>query len=193
MGRKAHFDKEHFVQAAMEILSKGSPNDVTMQAVAERAGGPIGSLYHRFASRDHLMAEVWITVVEKFQAGFLEKLVKNDIKGAALHTPQWVRQHLSEARVLLLHRREDLITGDWPEEMKDRAARLAQELDEGLRTFIKRHFSDADSDQGIRIKFALIDVPFGSVRRYLDSGREIPPLVDDLVLETVAAILGERI
>ena len=81
MGRKAHFDKEHFVRAAMEILAKGTPNDVTMQAVAERAGGPIGSLYHRFASRDHLMAELWITLVDQFQAGFLERLSEGDVQG----------------------------------------------------------------------------------------------------------------
>ena len=192
MGRKAKFDKERFVQAAMELLAEGGLGAVTMQAVAERTGGPIGSLYHRFASRDHLMAELWITVVEQFQSGFLDRLAGGDVPGAALYTPQWVRKHPAEARVLLLYRREDLIAGNWPEETKQRAERLALDLDEGLRTFINRQFGGTKTGQSIRVQFALIDVPFGAVKRYLDMGRKIPQIVDDLVLETVTAILGER-
>ena len=192
MGRKAKFDKEGFVQAALVLLAEGGPGGVTMQAVAERAGGPIGSLYHRFPSRDHLMAELWVSVVERFQAGFLDRLAKDDVQGAALYTPRWVREHLPEAKVLLLYRREDLITGDWPKEMKLRVERLALDLDKGLHAFIERHFGNAKSEQSIRVRFALIDVPFGAVKRYLDTGREVPPIVDDLVLETVTAILGEK-
>jgi hypothetical protein len=119
-------------------------------------------------------------------------LAENDFQGAALYTPQWVRGHFPEARVLLLHRREDLLTGDWPEEMQERAARLSGELDKGIRAFIKNHFGGADSDQVVRVGFALIDVPFGAMKRYLDAGRKIPQQVDELVLETVTAILGEQ-
>ncbi len=193
MGRKARFDKEHFVRAALEILSEGGPGDVTMQAVAARASGPVGSLYHRFPSRDHLMAELWITLVNMFQGPFLKRLAAGDIEGAALHTPRWVRSHPAEARVLLLYRRETFMTGDWPEDMKVRVARLARDLEDGIRAFTRRRYGRSGGKGTIRVQFALIDAPFAAVRRYLHAGGRVPKMVDRLVLETVAAILEEKI
>lgn len=192
MGRKPRFDKKQFLDAAIEILADGGPGAVTMNAVADRVGGPIGSLYHRFPSRDHLMAELWITTVEAFQRGFLERLSADDVKGAALYTPQWVRKRYSEARALLLHRREDLLTGDWPDDMQKRSAVLGRELDDGMRSFLTRRFGRADDEQDTRVRFALIDVPFASVKPYLDAGRVVPKMIDDLVLETVHAVLGDK-
>lgn len=192
MGRKPIFYKGQLVRAAMEILAEGGPGEVAMKAVADRVGCPIGSLYHRFPSRDKLMAEMWITVVEEFQGGFLERLEADDFIGAALHTPKWVRRHTTEARVLFLYRREDLLTGDWPEDLKNRAARLAAELDDGIRSFTRRYYGEINSEKRLRVGFALTDAPLASVRRYLEEGRKPPKLVDDLLLETVKTILRKE-
>ena len=76
--------------------------------------------------------------------------------------------------------------------MVERVVRLAEKLDEGLRAFTRQCFGGSDSTRSMRVKFALIDVPFGAVKRYLDAEKDIPQQVDDLVLETVAAILGGK-
>jgi hypothetical protein len=38
--------------------------------------------------------------------------------------------------------------------------------------------------------FALLDVPYAAVRRYLITGNPPPPSVDDLIARTVRCILG---
>src|SRR5512137_519029 len=123
MGRIAHFNHEQFVDAALKIAAGQGPAAVTMAAVAGEIGAPVGSVYHRFLSRDTLLAEVWLKVVSSFQEEFLMLLKNGNGLEAALFTPGWVRSHPEEARILLLYRQEELSGGAWPEELKARALR----------------------------------------------------------------------
>ena len=120
MGRNAQFKNDQFVDAALKIAADYGPAAVTIAAVAGEVGAPVGSVYHRFLSRDVLLTEVWLRVVVSFQEAFLAALEKGDGLEAAMHTPRWVRQHSAEARILLLYRREELVAGAWPEEFKER-------------------------------------------------------------------------
>ena len=138
MGRNAHFNNEQFIDAALKIAAAQGPASVTIAAVAGEIRAPIGSVYHRFPSRDVLMAEVWLRVTASFQDEFLTALEKGEGIEAALHTPRWVRQHFPEARILMLYRREELVTGVWPEEMKERALGLSLRLDAGISEFTAR-------------------------------------------------------
>ena len=190
MGRKARFHKDHFVGAALNLLAQGGPAAVTMAAVAGESGAPIGSVYHRFVSRDVLLAELWLTIVESFQRGFIKALKRDDGLSAALHTVRWVRKHRREARVLLLHRREDLASGKWPDDMKSRTEHLAGELDDGIRAFTCSLYGRSTRRNLLRVTFALIDVPSAAVRRHLEAGNVPPKAVDDFIKETYCAILG---
>jgi len=62
-----------------------------------------GSFYYRFPSRDVLLAELWLATALAFQQGFVAAIKAGDGLTAALHTPIWVRAHLDDARVFLLH------------------------------------------------------------------------------------------
>lgn len=114
MGRSAHFNNDQFVDAALKIAAEHGPAAVTIAGVAGEISAPVGSVYHRFRSRDVLLAEVWLKVVASFQEVFLTLLERDEGLEAALHTPHWVRLHPSEARILLLYRREELVAGEWP-------------------------------------------------------------------------------
>ena len=56
------------------------PNEsaVTVASVTQHLGAPIGSFYHRFASRDVLLAELWLTTVLAFQEGFVAAIEISD-------------------------------------------------------------------------------------------------------------------
>lgn len=175
----------------MSMVAEKGPGALTVSALAKGMKAPIGSVYHRFASRDVLLAEAWIRIVESFQREFLETLAKDGLQ-AALNTIRWVREHPREACILLLYRREELVSGPWPEHLKGRAVCLSWELDSGIRSFTKKHFGHAGKETLRRTTFALVDVPLAAVRKHLQEGQKPPAVVDELVRETYLATMGSR-
>lgn len=52
---------------AIELASEGGYDGVQMREVAERAGVALGTVYHYFSSKDHLLAQAlteWLSVLE---------------------------------------------------------------------------------------------------------------------------------
>src|SRR4030088_1402378 len=110
MGR-AKFTQEDFLSAALAIASMHRPADVTIASVTALLKAPTGSFYHRFASRDVLLGELWLRAVLDFQTGIGKALDGGDGLAAALHTPAWARKHPDKARLLLLYDRHDFVSG----------------------------------------------------------------------------------
>ena len=192
MGRNAHFTNEQFIDAALKIASGQGPAGVTIAAIAGEIGAPIGSVYHRFPSRDVLLAEVWLRVVSSFQESFLQFLERGAGLEAALHTPRWVRRHPAEARIILLYRQEELVTGGWPEELKVKALELKRSLEGGIAGFTARTCGKSGRKEIDRAVFALIDMPYGAVIRHVREGRKPPKEIDDYIRQTYLTIMGER-
>lgn len=189
MGRKARYTKDNFIRAALEIISEKGPGGLTMQAVAEKSGAPIGSVYHRFKSREILLAELWVYLIESFQSGFISLLQSGDGEKAALYTLDWVRKHPNRSRVFLLYRREQLIKGTWPEDIKEKVEKLAAEVDECLADFTRRRLGTVNKQNTARVIFCLVQVPVGTAKDALESGKTIPAIYDQLVLETYNSVL----
>src|SRR6266481_5348844 len=118
----AKFSQGDFFAAALAIVAEQGPSAVTVASISERLRSPTGSFYHRFASRDVLLGELWLRTVLDFQQGITAALDADDGLGAALHTPAWVRRHLDEARLLLLYHRDDFVQGGWPASQRDGVA-----------------------------------------------------------------------
>lgn len=192
MGRNAHFNNEQFIDAALKIAAGQGPMAVTIAAVAGEIGAPVGSVYHRFLSRDVLMAKVWLRVVASFQDEFLSALEKGEGIEAALHTPRWVRLYPAEARIILLYRREELVVGDWPEDLKSRALDVKLRLDVGISEYAARTFGKAGQEEINRTVFAIIDVPYAIVLRYIRQGKKPPRQVEDYITKTYYAIMGRK-
>jgi len=194
MGRPARFERSDIAEAALRLVADGGPHALTVAALARELGAPTGSIYHRYASRDQLLGELWMDVVEGFQSGFVACLDGADgFEGAvtAAHFMcGWVREHPIEARVLLLHRRQDFVAGAWPAELVERAGALEPQLGAALRGFARRALGSAGREAMARLRYALLDAPLGAVKPYVQSHTPIPAVVDELIEATVRAALA---
>jgi AcrR family transcriptional regulator len=191
MGRPA-FEHADFLDAALALAAEGGPPAVTVGAITERLKAPTGSFYHRFASRDALLGELWLNTVLDFQRGIAAALAAGDGLGAALHTPAWVRTHLAEARLLLLHHRDDFVQGDWAKPLQDGVAAHTRRSRAAVAKFARETFGRAGSDEVRRVQFVLSEVPVAAVRQHLYRREAPPPIVDELIAATYRAIIGVR-
>ena len=186
----ATFNHSDFLGAALALAAERGPPAVTVAAISARLKSPTGSFYHRFASRDALLAQLWFNTVLAFQAGIAAALDAGDGLQAALHTPAWVREHGDEGRLLLLYHRDDFVQGDWPETLRDGLADQARLAEVRLQRFARETFGRAGADEIRRAQFVLSEVPVAAVRQHL-LRREAPPaIVDDLIRSVYRAIVS---
>jgi AcrR family transcriptional regulator len=187
---KAQFDQAGFLIAARELIAERGPQAVTVDAVAGRMGAPKGSFYYRFASRDALLGEVWLTTVLAYQQGFVAAIEAGDGLRAALHTPAWARRRLDDARLLMLYSRRDFVQGGWPAALKRGVADQAERFEGCLRTFARDAFGRAGRAEMRRATFVLAEAPLAVVKPHLERRERPPPLVDELISKTYRAIVG---
>lgn len=191
MGRPRFSDAD-FLAAALAIAAERGPAAVTIASLTERLRAPTGSFYHRFASRSVLLGALWLRTVLDFRRGIAAALDAGDGLGAALHTPAWVREHPDEARLLLLHRRDDFVQGDWPEELREQAAALAERSDAGTARFARLVFGADGPEETRRAQFLLAEAPVAAVRQHILRREPPPPLVDRLIRATFRAVVADH-
>src|SRR5271170_3232342 len=189
MGR-AQFDHADFLAAARALCAERGPAAVTVDAIIERLKAPKGSFYHRFASRDALLGELWLATVLAFQEGFVAATEAGDGLRAALHVPVWSRQQLDDARLLLLYSRHDFVGGEWPAALQRGVADQTKRVETCLRTFARQAFGRAGPRELRRATFVLAEVPTAAVKQHLQRREPPPPLVDELITKTYHAIVG---
>ena len=188
MGHPA-FDNSDFLGAALAVAAEHGPSAVTVAAISARLKAPTGSFYHRFASRDALLAELWFNTVLAFQEGIAAALDAGDGLKAALHTPAWVRGHLDEGRLLLLYHRDDFVHGDWPRALRDALSDQGRRGEARLRKFTRATFGRAGPGEIRRAQFVLSEVPVAAVRQHLMRREPPPKIVDDLIRATWHAVI----
>ena len=190
MGR-AKFSQADFLAAALAIVAEHGPSAVTVASISERLRSPTGSFYHRFASRNVLLGALWLRTVLDFQQGIRAAIDAGDGLRAALHTPAWVREHLDEARLLLLYHRDDFVHGEWPEEFRERVAAATQEMRTGSERFARQVFGCAGVEEYRLAQYLLAEVPVAAVRQHLLRREPPPALVDRLIRVTYRAVIAD--
>jgi AcrR family transcriptional regulator len=185
------FGHATFLAAARDLVAQAGPAAVTVSSVTERLGAPSGSFYYRFASRDVLLAELWLATALAFQEGFVAAIKAGDGLTAALHTPIWVRAHLDDARVFLLHHRDDFVHGSWPEALKLHVKQQARRIDACYLRFARTTLGGVDAERIRLARFVLADVPKAAVGSHLRRGEPPPPIVDKMIAVTYRAILAQ--
>jgi len=192
VARPAKYSEEQILDSAAAVLTSQGLQQVTVEAIASAMGGPSGSIYHRFATRDLILAQLWIRTVRRAQEGFLEALAQPDVRDAAhdaaLHIPRFSRAHPVDAHVLLLHRRDQLARA-WPDELTAELETLNLPLTAALDGFGARLPGRSTPSKREAIAMALVDVPYGVTRRHILADRAPPALVDRLIRSTCDCLL----
>lgn len=193
MGRAPLYPVDDILDAALVLVGEEGVQGASVAAIARRLGAPSGSIYHRFASRDLVVATLWVRTVRQFQRGFLEALQVTDpveaARRGATHTVGWAADHRREARLLTLHRRQDLLAR-WPDELGEELATLNDEVKAALVGFAERRFGRGDAEVLGRVRFALVEIPYAAARQMLLADQPLPWLVDSVVAASQAALDG---
>src|SRR5258705_11311708 len=185
------FEHTAFLAAARDLAAQNGPAAVTVTSVTERLGAPTGSFYYRFASRVLLPAELWLATALAFQRGFVAAIKAGDGLTAALHTPVWVRSHLDDACVFLLHHRDDFVQGGWPAALTARVAQQARRVDACYKRFARDALGGANASMLRLARVLLADLPKAAVRPPLRRRRPPPLILDDMIRITYGAILNQ--
>ncbi|NMO04752.1 TetR/AcrR family transcriptional regulator [Gordonia sp. TBRC 11910] len=177
MGRKPRFSTDELLDAAMDLISAGGAASATMTAVAGAVGAPSGSMYHRFASRDEMLARLWLRTIGEFQTGFVDALSDVDTIAAIDSTIafvfDWTAANPTKS-ALLLQFDEKAIVDAWPESLAADLSTANNTVRQALREFTQRHLGSSSKPDVDRVIYALVDLPYAAVRRHLPSGRPRP-------------------
>jgi AcrR family transcriptional regulator len=190
--RKATFQRPDFLAAARSLASENGPATVTVDSVTQMLNAPKGSFYYRFDSRDALLGELWLSAVLAFQEGFFAALDSNDGLRAALHMPDWARNHLDDARILLLYNRHDFVHGEWPASLKQGVKNQADRITAGFSRFAHHAFGRATSTELRFAAFVLAEAPGAAVKEHIRRREAPPAIVDELIQKTYHAIVPKR-
>ena len=194
MPRPSRFSEAQILDATAAIVAAGGPGAATIGAIGHMLSAPSGSIYHRFASRDVLLGRLWLTKAAFFQNRFAAALAERDPTkaglAAALSMPRAVRDDFAGARIMLLHRRDDFLDGDWPPDMAAEAIRLKHQVDDAMSNIVRRLFRRVAPETLQLAYFAMIDVPLAAVRRHVENDEMPPPSVEDLIAKTYAALIA---
>lgn len=192
MARPPRFDTDQILDAAVRLAAAAGPGAVTVSAVAQAIGAPSGSMYHRFAGRSALLAEVWLRSVERFQEGYFASLhgdadPRRAARAAARHVVGWSRAHPEEA-TLLLYGPWEFGRAGWSQEHTGRADSGNERVFAAIGTVAAALGATEPQDRD-RVALALMDLPLSVVRRHLRAGGSLPPHAEDLAEECAAALL----
>jgi AcrR family transcriptional regulator len=186
--RPSRFSEAQILDATAAIVAADGPGAATIGAIGNVLKAPSGSIYHRFASRDVLLGRLWLSKAAFFQNRFTAALADPDPAKAGLAAALSIP--LAGARIMLLHRRDDFLDGDWPPDMATEAIRLKHQAGDAMNEIARRLFGPVSAETLRLVNFAVIDVPLAAVRRHV-AVNELPPAsVEDLIARTYAALIA---
>ncbi|NEW38488.1 TetR/AcrR family transcriptional regulator [Nocardia cyriacigeorgica] len=191
MARPRRFTDDQILDAARDLLSDPAVTRPGIAAISAASGVHTGSIYVRFASREELLARLWLRSIRRFQAGLIEALTGPDpLLTAAAYLPRYCRAHPAEARAMkMFHRDELLDTG--PDDLRAAIANVNDEMNAALSDAVAVQFGTAD-EQGMAIAGAAVKaIPYGLVRDFIARAAPIPEWVDDVVATASGAVVRE--
>jgi AcrR family transcriptional regulator len=181
------------LDAARDLLLEDGARSATVEAIASASGAPTGSIYHRFGSRDELIARLWTRAVYRSQASFLAALQAKDPTEAALAAAMSIvdfcEEHPADARLLVSFRREDLIRSTPNGPLADELAELNRPVERALVDLARWLYGTRSRAALDRVLMAVFDLPYGAVRRYLISGVSLPAGLRADLTRAVSAVL----
>jgi AcrR family transcriptional regulator len=178
MARPTLHSTDAILDSARELLLEHGAASATIEAIADASGAPTGSIYHRFGSRDAMLAGLWIRAVRRSQEDFLAACAAEDPReaalGAARSIVEFCRSHPADAQLLVSFRREDLMQATNDDELKAELEDLNRPVEKAIVLLTRRLFGSAHRRNLDRTLLATFDLPYGAARRYLIMAVALP-------------------
>jgi AcrR family transcriptional regulator len=191
MVRVAKFNENNFIDGAIAIAAQCGVGAVSMAAIAVKAGAPIGSVYHRFDSRNAILARAWLRVKSDFREEVASRWLGGDTWAGVHGLLDWCRRKPVYARFLL----QCADNPDFSAGLSEELAAAVEEEQAALDACFVRcaeampATTELDLDHML-LKFVLIDAPVAVVKPYLTQERPIPASVDAMLRASHDAVRG---
>lgn len=191
MARAAKFTRDDILDAAVRAYAEAGAG-ATIATVAALAGAPVGSVYHRFGSRDELFVGAWLRSIRRFHVDLLRTLEEPDPRRAAIASavliPRYCRDHPLDGLMMTAYRQTELLA-DGPAALREDVRHLNDAAFAELEALCRRLYPGGGEFHRALLVTACQESPYGLVRRYLRTGTPIPDWLDEVVAAGTAAIL----
>lgn len=179
MPRPAIHSEDQILDAARAVVLADGATAATVAAIARASGAPAGSIYHRFGSRDVVLAELWIRASRRSQARWLAAVEANHdpreaVVAAGLSILDFAAEEREEARLLVALRHEDLVRSPLPPATAHSLRELSREVARAAGRLAAALFGSRSKPARELVLLAAFDLPYGAVRRHLIAGKPLP-------------------
>ncbi len=179
------------LDAARSLVLTDGPRAASVGAIAKASGAPAGTLYHRFANRDGILAAAWLRALDRFQSRALAATADTVLESAvatAVAAIDFLREVPDDARLLVALRPSDLLDGEPDDDLQQTLATQNAPLIERLNAFARELYGSADPRCIDAVARAIVDLPSAVVRRHANS-TPIPDWLEDDVAAASRALL----
>ncbi|HYI37955.1 MAG TPA: helix-turn-helix domain-containing protein [Thermoleophilaceae bacterium] len=195
MPRPALHDTDTMLDAARDLLLGQGARAATVEAIAQTSGAPSGTIYHRFGSRDELVARLWIRGVQRSQAAFFavtEGLPPRDaVLAGGLSILDFCAAEPADAQLLVAFRHDDLVraapTGALAEELEQ----LNRPVERAVVDLARGLYGRASRAALDRVLLAVFDLPYGAVRRHMIAREPLPRGLRGDLARAIAAVVDQ--
>lgn len=185
MGRRSTFSDQLVFTAVSSQIALGG--EFKIWELAQSTGVSIGSLYHRYGSREGLLAAAWLDAQLSSLEPFLSALGGPGLEAgeaAALAMPKFARQHYDKAVILCLGRHETLLTENAPKEYSAASEEANKNARKALRDFATREKLSMQA-----CMHGIVAFPLAAVKLYLPYKR-VPNSVDGFVRAAYHSVIN---
>ena len=176
MVRLAKYNEDAFIDSAIHIAAQCGIGAVSMASIASKAGAPIGSLYHRFDSRNTVLARAWLKVRADFRSAVCGHWEQGDTWPAVEALVEWCRNKPVYAR-FMLESDEAPDFGELPAALRAEIESDQAALDAAFMRCVQALPPHVD-EAGHVLRFLLIGAPVAIVKPFLSQDLPVPLSVD---------------
>jgi AcrR family transcriptional regulator len=186
-------DTDRILDAARALALRDGPRATSVAAIARESGAPVGTLYHRFGSRDGVLAAAWLRALERFQQRALAAAQCPDpLEAAVAMAVSQVRfayEQPDDARLLLTVRRDHLLDAQPDDTFGARLDAINEPLENTVAALAKTLRGRADARARDTVIRAIVDLPNAAVRRHTREGETPPPWLEEDIATAARRLL----
>jgi AcrR family transcriptional regulator len=196
MPRRELYSEDAIIDAARAVVLERGARGATIGAIADASGAPTGSIYHRFASVDELLARLWMRAMRRVQDAIIAAGAAGDpdrpvdaAVAAALAVYDFCLREREDALLRSSFRLDDFADADLPPDAREALDRLNSEIGPFMSAFADRIGGAMSLNL---VLLAIRDLPYGAALPHLRDRTTPPPARRQALERAVRAALSVR-